>query len=103
MQELSTKTVREIALELPQTTRVFEEFKIDYCCGGRKPLAEACEKVGADPDAVMKKIDAILAEKADTSEWIGNASLSTLIDHIVDTHHVFTRKELGNLSPLMDK
>lgn len=103
MQELATKTVREIALELPQTTRIFEEFKIDYCCGGRKPFAEACANVGADPNAVMERIDAVLNTGQDTSDWIGNASLSALIDHIVDTHHVFTRKELTNLSPLMDK
>ena len=37
-----TKTVREIALEQPTSIRVFEQFGIDYCCGGRKPLAEAC-------------------------------------------------------------
>ena len=37
-----TKTVREIALEQPHSIRVFERFGIDYCCGGRKPLAEAC-------------------------------------------------------------
>jgi iron-sulfur cluster repair protein YtfE (RIC family) len=43
MQEFATKTIREIALEAPLTTRVFEEFKIDFCCGGRVPFAEACE------------------------------------------------------------
>ena len=57
MQEFSNKTVREIALELPQTTRVFEEFKIDYCCGGRKPLTEACENAGVDLSAVVEKLE----------------------------------------------
>ena len=42
MQTFATKTIREIALEVPATTRVFEEFKIDYCCGGRKLLADVC-------------------------------------------------------------
>ena len=37
-----TETVREIALAQPHSIRVFERFGIDYCCGGRKPLAEAC-------------------------------------------------------------
>jgi iron-sulfur cluster repair protein YtfE (RIC family) len=30
MQNLTNKTVRKIALEMPITTRVFEEYKIDY-------------------------------------------------------------------------
>ena len=38
----ATQTVREIALAQPTSIRVFEQYGIDYCCGGRKPLTEAC-------------------------------------------------------------
>jgi regulator of cell morphogenesis and NO signaling len=34
----STMKVRDVVLELPQATRVFEKLKIDYCCGGDKPV-----------------------------------------------------------------
>ncbi len=44
----TTQTVREMALEVPSSIRVFEQFGIDYCCGGRKPLAEACEAGNVD-------------------------------------------------------
>ena len=33
--------VRDIALEFPQATRVLEKLKIDYCCGGDRPLSDA--------------------------------------------------------------
>ena len=36
------KTVRELALEIPAATRVFENLGIDYCCGGNKSIEEAC-------------------------------------------------------------
>ena len=39
---LATQTVREIALESPSSIRIFEKLGIDYCCGGRKPLTDAC-------------------------------------------------------------
>jgi hypothetical protein len=29
----SGMTVREVAMELPQSTRLFEKLRIDYCCG----------------------------------------------------------------------
>jgi regulator of cell morphogenesis and NO signaling len=103
MQNIATKTVREIALEMPQTTRVFEEFKIDYCCGGRKPLAEACEVAGANAEAVITRLNALIVAGTGTGDWVRNAPLPELIDHIVDKHHVFTRDELNNLAPLMDK
>ena len=38
----TAKTVRELAIEFPQATRVFEKLGIDYCCGGGKSLEEAC-------------------------------------------------------------
>ena len=38
----SARTVRELAVEIPNATRIFEKFGIDYCCGGKKPLDEAC-------------------------------------------------------------
>jgi regulator of cell morphogenesis and NO signaling len=52
----TTQTVREIALEQPSSIRVFEQFGIDYCCGGRKPLSEACTAGNLEVDAVTRSI-----------------------------------------------
>ena len=54
----TTQTVREIALEQPTSIRVFEQFGIDYCCGGRKPLAEACAASKLEVDAVLAALEA---------------------------------------------
>ena len=50
----SETTVRDVALNVPESTRLFEKLKIDYCCGGNKPLAEACASAGVDVDNVME-------------------------------------------------
>ncbi len=102
MNNLASQTVRDIALKIPATTRIFEELKIDYCCGGRKPLKEACRNSGVNEDYVIKKINEIEAAEVLEFDWT-RASLSDLIEHIEDTHHVFTRNELGNLVPLFEK
>ena len=57
----ATQTVREIALEQPSSIRVFEQFGIDYCCGGRKPLADACIAGNLKIDSVIAALAA--AEK----------------------------------------
>ncbi len=98
------KTVREIALEMPVTTRVFEEFKIDYCCHGNTPFDEACRNVGAIPEVVMQKIDGVLDGSAvGDHELFSRMDLSDLMDHILDKHHVYTREEMSHLTPLMAK
>ncbi len=104
MNNLQTKTVREIALEMPVTTRVFEEFKIDYCCHGDTMFDDACRNVGANPAAVIEKIDGVVdAGRNDGFEWLADATLSHLIDYILDKHHVYTKDEIDQLTPLMAK
>ena len=49
-------TVREVAIELPQATRLFERLKIDYC-GGDMPLTEACATAGVELDKVMTMLE----------------------------------------------
>ena len=104
MENLQTKTVREIALEMPMTTRVFEEFKIDYCCHGNTLFDEACRNVGANPDAVMQKIDGVLEVSDDKEfDWLADSTLCELIEYILDKHHTYTRQEIEQLTPLMAK
>jgi regulator of cell morphogenesis and NO signaling len=104
MQNLSTKTVREIALEMPISTKVFEEYKIDYCCGGRIPFSEACQKAGADPTTVLEKIDKILANDSDQElNRLKTAGIGEIADYIEEKHHTFTKYELEKLPPLMEK
>ena len=48
-----SRTVAELVLEQPSRSRVFEELGIDYCCGGKRSLTDACEARGIAPvDAV---------------------------------------------------
>lgn len=103
MQNIATKTIREIAVESPATTRVFEEYKIDYCCHGDTPFDEACRKAGTSPDAVSQKIDEILSVDARSSLSLSALTLTELTDHILDHHHVYTKQEIEQLIPLMAK
>jgi len=103
MQNITTRTIREIAIESPAATRIFESHHIDYCCGGRVNFIDACQKAGVDPNIVKRDLEALL--DADTRGESDHAArtLSGLIDDILDTHHRFTYNELDRLQPLMDK
>src|ERR1035441_2682186 len=77
------RTVREIALEEPTSIRVFEHFGIDYCCGGKKPLAEACAANNVEVDAVIAALEAAAHGPAPAAEDWAKASLERLSAHIV--------------------
>lgn len=98
------KTVREIALESPLSTRVFEELKIDYCCHGDTPFDEACQRAGANPDSVLELIDGVLdASTGNDEESFSAMPVTELVDHILKKHHIYARDEMENLTPLMAK
>lgn len=99
----SQTTVREIALEQPASIRVFERFGIDYCCGGRKPLAEACVEHSIEPDTVLKAIEEATASAAEHARNWASESLETICSHIVATHHAYVRAELPRLEMLAQK
>jgi regulator of cell morphogenesis and NO signaling len=87
---------------MPESTRLFESLKIDYCCGGNQPLGRACASAGIDVAQVVE----MLAEVAQSNQGVPdfqNASLPELITHILDTHHVFTKTEIDRLQSLSDK
>lgn len=104
MQTFTGRTIRDIAIASPETTRVFEEFNIDYCCGGRKPFGDACIDAGLDPAIVAEKVAAAITKANDGARArLESKSPSELIDHILETHHAFTKSEIQRLTPLMDK
>ncbi|MGK2858520.1 MAG: iron-sulfur cluster repair di-iron protein [Thermoanaerobaculia bacterium] len=99
----AARTVGELAVEVPDSIRVFEAWKIDYCCGGNTPLAEACASAGKTVDAFAAALET-LASVPDSSQrdWTGE-SLTTIAAHIVKTYHAYTREELEALDPLAVK
>ena len=99
-----TRTVRELALEIPGATRVFEKMGIDYCCGGQRSLADACATAGVEVGEVQKSLE---LDHGAHEKWeepnFNAASLEQIIDHVVGKHHTFTRLEMERLNALLVK
>src|SRR5574338_26371 len=98
----SNMTVREAATTIPQSTRIFEKLKIDYCCGGNTPLGEACANAGVEVEEIERMLEEVQTTSDRTIEF-QTVTLPNLIDYIVEKHHVFTKDELARLDPLFAK
>jgi regulator of cell morphogenesis and NO signaling len=100
-----TDTVGAIVAQQPALSRVFESERIDYCCGGKKTLAEVCQTKGIDPQGLLAKLETYLATAADGARIIdaGSMPLTELADHIERTHHAYLREELPRLDRMTRK
>ena len=96
------KTVRELALEIPAATRVFERLHIDYCCGGNRTLDEACRTAGVSVERVIEALQGENAGSAVAREWMSEP-LTELVAHIQGTHHVYTREAIARIPRLIEK
>ena len=84
----------------PSAARVLEHHQLDYCCGGRRTLEEACADRDLDPAVVLDALDT--AEPGGTAEWTA-MDPAALVDHIEATHHHYLHQELPRLAALVEK
>jgi regulator of cell morphogenesis and NO signaling len=94
--------LKDIALSHPAAASVLENLRLDYCCGGKQSLADACRAAGLDADSVVTQLRDAQAQPAPAYDP-ATATPAALIRHLVDTHHAFTRNELARLETLLDK
>lgn len=86
------RQVADIAVNLPGATQVFRKHKIDFCCGGQVPLAEAVAARGEPLAAIEAELAALETEAADAPQ-----SNEELIQHILNRYHAVHRAELPEL------
>jgi regulator of cell morphogenesis and NO signaling len=51
-----TTTLAEVASAYPSLIRELERLGLDYCCGGRRSLAEACRERSLEAEVVVAEL-----------------------------------------------
>ena len=103
--DLTTSTpVGQWVAKHPATSRIFEAFGIDYCCGGKQSLEKACAERQIDPDTVLARLHPALSRGDDSvsANWL-DAPLAALCDHIEVTHHAYLKSELPRFTEIVAK
>lgn len=97
--------VGQIVAEDLLTASILDRFGIDYCCGGRNTLGNACAERGLDVSEVLHALEAGKPVEDARPDRIDYASmpLGALADQIVAAHHAYLREALPRLNTLLDK
>lgn len=98
------ETVGAIAAKDLKKAEYFKKVGIDFCCGGKKTLAEACAEKGLDTVRVAQELEAAgRAQTATPQHDFDSWALSFLADYIVNVHHTFIRRNAPILADLSRK
>ena len=94
------KTVGQLAVEFPNSIRLFDRHGIDYCCEGYRSLADACEEAGILVEEITNSEELTAAHEVSNDQFAA-VPLNELITYIVDTHHSYTKTEIQRLRLLV--
>lgn len=90
-------TIRNIVADDFRAASVFERHGIDFCCGGNRPVADACRELGVDVAALEAELDAATAQAQPGLPRYNTWELDFLIGYIVSNHHGYVRQAIGTL------
>ena len=96
------KTVGEIAAKDLRKAEVFKKYGIDFCCGGKKSLKQACEEKGLDVAVVEAELEnpaQPVSSANDYNRW----EPDFLADYIYNQHHLYYYNERPILQGLITK
>lgn len=97
------ETLGSIAANDLRKADVFKKYGLDFCCGGKKTVREACEEKGIDVTQVEKELQQATTEYKTRPLPYGDWALDFLADYIVNTHHSYVRQSLPELSAYSKK
>lgn len=100
----SSEKVGEIVAKFPKAADIFMENKIDFCCGGDRPLLEAIEENGLSEAKIVDDLNKLYEEFANNldskdTNW-QESPIDELVDYIINKHHAYLWDELPKISKL---
>jgi regulator of cell morphogenesis and NO signaling len=89
-------TIGRIVADDFRTAAVFQKHGIDFCCGGNRPVADACAERGVDQLLLVQELEAAAASGPDVPRF--NAwDLEFLTRYIVTNHHAYVRQAIETI------
>lgn len=96
-----TQTVGQMVADKPARALVFERVGIDFCCGGRLSLEDACRYRGLSVSEVLDQLRLADSDAETVKDDCAAFSLIALCDHVVARHHSYLRRELPRIGTLL--
>lgn len=97
-QQLASVTLADIVAKDYQAAAILERHGLDFCCGGRVSLADACRERGLKLDAIIADLSGLDAIPPEPS-----SDVHELISQIVDRHHGYVREAIPAIQAHLTK
>ncbi|MBL0331223.1 MAG: iron-sulfur cluster repair di-iron protein [Bacteroidetes bacterium] len=90
----SETTIGELVAKDFRKAEIFKKYNLDFCCGGKKTVTQACNEQKVDYMAVEKELSILDMVKTTPSQKFDEWNLDFLVDYILNTHHEYVKKAI---------
>ncbi|MFP5386717.1 MAG: iron-sulfur cluster repair protein YtfE [Bacteriovoracia bacterium] len=90
----------DLAISLPMVTELFRKNRLDFCCGGKQTLKEACERKQIDLNSIVEELKKLQVNQHNDFQ---EKPLSELTSFIMERYHQDLRRRLPELITLSEK
>lgn len=96
-------TIGEIVAKDFRAASILKTAGIDFCCGGKKSLEQACREKMIDPSRIESELNELESTPQNHVENFDEWELGFLCDYIVNIHHKYVLKTLPQLVTYTEK
>ena len=103
MENIKNKSVGEIVKLDFRAADVFSSYGIDFCCGGKISVSEACANAKTDESVVIRALENLQNKVGSAVHDFDSWNIGFLADYIQNTHHEYVKKAIPQILPLAQK
>lgn len=94
--------IGEVVAQNFRTAGIFESFGIDFCCGGKRTIGDACLEKGVNTESLLTELNksgSINSPEENFNNW----SAGFLTEYIVNNHHAYVNSSIPVIEKHLNK
>ncbi len=84
------------------TAKIFESHGLDFCCGGKKSIEDACREKGVDTEKLLTELEKT-NESNTSATHFQNWEADFLADYIINNHHSYVTNSISTIEHHLQK
>lgn len=86
-----------------KTASFFQEYDIDFCCGGTKTISEASNEANIDVDQMIARLEKLAEQNDPETNYLNSLTLDELSNYIIKRHHKYVLDSIPPIEKNLEK
>lgn len=103
MTNIAEQTLSSMVTANHQVVPVLEKYNLDFCCKGKRTLAQACEEKGIKIESITEELKNLTNAAGKQQMPFTEMSAEQLISYILINHHFYVKQSMPTIIAHLNK